>query len=76
MEVLQDGELLRVREVHEEDFGVYYCLVHVYSQNLYITVRHGLNVDGAYYGDLSKKYRAMATTGVCVCVCVLSLIHI
>ncbi|KAK6172864.1 hypothetical protein SNE40_016437 [Patella caerulea] len=54
---LQDGLLLHVKKVDDSDFGVYFCLIYTASENKYMVVKKGINVDGPYWGDLMGKYR-------------------
>ncbi|KAK7496505.1 hypothetical protein BaRGS_00012157, partial [Batillaria attramentaria] len=62
VDVLNDGRVLHVRSVNDEDFGVYYCVVRVFTGE-YLAVRHGINVNGAYWGDLFKQYYDNLITG-------------
>nr|KAG5706272.1 hypothetical protein BaRGS_026054 [Batillaria attramentaria] len=63
VDVLNDGRVLHVRSVNDEDFGVYYCVVRVFTGE-YLAVRHGINVNGAYWGDLFKQYYDNLITGL------------
>ncbi|KAK7089680.1 hypothetical protein V1264_024364 [Littorina saxatilis] len=66
VEVLNNGAMLRVKDVSDEDFGLYDCLIEVNRPNRRFTLqRHGINVNGAYFGDLmALKYRGMIITGL------------
>lgn len=61
--VLEGGRVLHVRKVDDVDFGVYYCLIYIHTVDRYLTVQHGINVNGPYWGDLFLKYRTNLITG-------------
>ncbi|XP_076468108.1 uncharacterized protein LOC143298946 [Babylonia areolata] len=69
VEVQENGTVLHVLNVEDEDFGWYYCLVRVTSaagaEERYSVSRHGLNVQGPYWGDLYQlRYKGMLSTGL------------
>ena len=53
----RNGSVLLVSAVDKSDFGVYVCLVTLTSEPVIRhAVRRGINVNGAYFGDLYLKY--------------------
>lgn len=65
VQVLEGGAVLQVLEVEDEDFGWYYCLIHVVPLDSFLLRKSGLNVHGPYWGDLyDLKYKGMVTTGL------------
>lgn len=53
---------LTINKIDDNDFGYYFCLV-VRSDHSVDRIRHGLNVNGPYFGDLLEKYRKNAIIG-------------
>ena len=62
VEISPDGHWLNVKRVDDADFGVYNCLVFK-NGVLALNFRKGINVDGAFWGDLMKKYAPRAVVG-------------
>ena len=53
---------LTIKRLDDSDFGWYYCII-VWNDHTLDKIRHGVNVDGAYFGDLLEKYRHNAMIG-------------
>lgn len=63
--ILDNGALLHVKNVEDEDFGWYHCVIHMVAGDSYLLQKYGLNVNGPYWGDLYEhKYKSMLTTGL------------
>ncbi|XP_067661638.1 uncharacterized protein [Haliotis asinina] len=63
VDISPNGHWILVKHVHDEDFGVYNCLVFVQG-NLTHSIRKGINIHGPYWGDLMKKYMPSVIVGV------------
>lgn len=61
-EMDSSGFNVTIKRINDEDFGVYYCVIVMKNNSIYI-IRKGLNVDGPYYGDLLAKYTENAKIG-------------
>lgn len=72
-EIQQQGKMLVVRKIDDPDFGKYYCLART-GAGPYMLVQKGINVDGAYYGDLMAKYQMNLIIGASAAACLLVLI--
>ena len=53
---------LTLKRLDDPDFGWYYCII-VWNDNSVSHIRHGVNIDGAFYGDLLDRYRHNAMIG-------------
>ena len=53
---------LTITKLDDPDFGWYYCII-VWTDHSIDRIRHGVNVDGPFYGDLLDKYRHNAMIG-------------
>ena len=53
---------LTIKRLDDPDFGWYYCII-VWTDHSLNRIRHGVNVHGAYYGDLLARYRHNAMIG-------------
>lgn len=57
-----DGAILEIDRVDDEQFGMYLCIVGV-GDSIKV-IKHGLNIDGPYYGDeYGKRVRHSAMIG-------------
>ncbi|KAL8598729.1 hypothetical protein ACOMHN_033293 [Nucella lapillus] len=75
VDILDNGAMLHVKNVEDEDFGWYHCVTYNTPEDTYLLQKYGLNVDGPYWGDLYEhKYKAMVTTGlVASAICLVSM---
>ena len=53
---------LTLKRLDDHDFGWYYCII-VWNDHSVSQIRHGVNIDGPYYGDLLERYRHNAMIG-------------
>ena len=53
---------LTLKRLNDPDFGWYYCLI-VWGDHSVSHIRHGVNIDGAFFGDLLDRYRHNAMIG-------------
>ena len=53
---------LTLKRLDDPDFGWYYCII-VWNDHSVSQIRHGVNIDGPYYGDLLERYRHNAMIG-------------
>jgi len=53
---------LTVKRIDDDDFGKYYCII-VHGDNSLSRISHGLNLNGAYFGNLLELYKQKAMVG-------------
>ncbi|XP_060605504.1 uncharacterized protein LOC132758003 [Ruditapes philippinarum] len=71
--VRNNGFLLSIARLDDEDFGVYYCIVDTGVNGTQV-VKIGINVDGPYYGpELTKELKHDAMVGGIAAGCALVL---
>ena len=64
MTVSNNGQVINITRVDDPDFGYYTCVVHDKNTERDYVHRYGLNVNGAYFGDLFElRYKKMLITG-------------